>query len=354
MPLKPGSSQDVISDNISEMVHSGHPQRVAVAASMRNAGKSRRGYATGGIPMLGSMAGASGGFGGLGSGGLGSITNTLGSMASGATAGGLDMGGGPFNSGWSTRGTQANTTMPISTTNPVTSPAPTPLGGVGIPPSASSPGVVGKPMQPTTSSPGGTPPIGHVAPSPAMPMISRDAGGAVPWFARNAARSMTHVGPIHSVVAGRTDHIPMKVAGGSYVLPADYISHLGQNNTNAGQAKASLMFGHTGPFGSTIAKGAHGRGAPHAPPVPRPPPSTKTKLPTPFQASGGKTFEGGVHGEEPIDIMAAGGEFVIHPEVVRQVGGGNIDHGHKILDRHVLKMREEHKKTLAKLPPPAK
>lgn len=350
MPLEPGSSRSAVSKNISELVHSGRPQKQAVAIALSNAGKSRRGYATGGIPMLGSMAGASGGFGGLGSGGLGSITNTLGSMASGATAGGLDMGGGPFNSGWSTRGTQANTTMPISTTNPVTPPAPTPLGGVGI----SAPDPVSKPMQPTASSPGGTPPIGHVAPAPMSGAACRADGGSVPWFARNEARSMTHVGPIHSVVAGRTDHIPMKVAGGSYVLPADYISHLGQNNTNAGQAKASLMFGHTGPFGSTIAKGAHGRGAPHAPPVPRPPSSTKTKLPTPFQASGGKTFEGGVHGEEPIDIMAAGGEFVIHPEVVRQVGGGNIDHGHKILDRHVLKMREEHKKTLAKLPPPAK
>ena len=78
------------------------------------------------------------------------------------------------------------------------------------------------------------------------------------------------------------------------------------------------------------------------------------KTPTPFSASGGKTFEGGVtEGDEPIDIMAAGGEFVIHPHVVREIGQGNINHGHKILDHHVLKVREEHKKTLAKLPPPA-
>ena len=41
MPLKKGSSKAVISKNISEMMHSGHPQKQAIAAAMRSAGKKR-------------------------------------------------------------------------------------------------------------------------------------------------------------------------------------------------------------------------------------------------------------------------------------------------------------------------
>lgn len=42
MPLHKGSSREVVSENISEMVHSGHPQRQAVAAALSNARRSKR------------------------------------------------------------------------------------------------------------------------------------------------------------------------------------------------------------------------------------------------------------------------------------------------------------------------
>ena len=42
MPLKKGSGQRVIRSNIREMVKSGRPQKQAIAAAMRSAGKKRR------------------------------------------------------------------------------------------------------------------------------------------------------------------------------------------------------------------------------------------------------------------------------------------------------------------------
>ena len=53
-------------------------------------------------------------------------------------------------------------------------------------------------------------------------------------------------GPISSPVAGRTDHIPMTVPNGSYVLPADHVNHLGQGNTAAGHARLNHAFGPSG------------------------------------------------------------------------------------------------------------
>ncbi len=42
MPLKKGKSQATISANISELRHSGYPQRQAIAIAMHSAGKSRK------------------------------------------------------------------------------------------------------------------------------------------------------------------------------------------------------------------------------------------------------------------------------------------------------------------------
>lgn len=73
----------------------------------------------------------------------------------------------------------------------------------------------------------------------------------------------THAGPIHSHVAGRTDHLPMHVKSGSYVLPADIVSGFGEGNTNAGFKIAKSIFsqpfyndkkpGGTGPYAYTPA-----------------------------------------------------------------------------------------------------
>ena len=55
-----------------------------------------------------------------------------------------------------------------------------------------------------------------------------------------------------------------------------------------------------------------------------------------------------------VPIVAAGGEYVIPPEDVVHIGGGDLDHGHKVLDAFVKKMRQKTIKTLQGLPGPKK
>ena len=125
-----------------------------------------------------------------------------------------------------------------------------------------------------------------------------------------------HVGPIHSAVAGRTDHLPMHVPSGSYVIPADIISAMGEGNTMAG---FEIMNDITKMYGG---------------------------LPKAFA-------DGGMAGEK-VPIVAAGGEYVIPPEVVVNIGGGNMEVGHTELDEFVKKMRAKTVKTLKALPGPKK
>lgn len=207
MPLKPGKSQKTISLNIGEMVHSGHPQKQAIAAALNTA-----------------------------------------------------------------RQTKAH-------------------GGLGF--------------------------------SPRKPSQPRDAF-------RAPKNNKIHVGPIHSLVAGRTDHLPMHVASGSYVIPADIISAMGEGNTMAGFKVAKDIFSQ--PFyGSGAPYGA--RGLPYGVSMPQ-------------KAEGGAT--------DTVPIVAAGGEYVIHPKDVVNIGNGSLDDGHKILDEFVNRFRAKTVKTLKNLPGPKK
>lgn len=67
-----------------------------------------------------------------------------------------------------------------------------------------------------------------------------------------------------------------------------------------------------------------------------------------------KTRAAKAHGGESsgVPIVAAGGEFVVSPEQVRQIGAGDIDRGHRVLDAFVLRARKELIDKLGKLAPP--
>lgn len=160
-----------------------------------------------------------------------------------------------------------------------------------------------------------------------------------------AAVKPTHAGPIHSAVPGRTDKLPMNVKSGSYVIPADVVSGMGEGNTAAGQQALQKMF-KTGPYGGPL---------PGKMPKPTFPKATLPKMPK-MKADGGMAgFSEPIEEDHnPVPIIAAGGEFVIPSEAVKAYGGGDMARGHEMLDKFVLDKRKELINTLKKLPGPAK
>lgn len=181
----------------------------------------------------------------------------------------------------------------------------------------------------------------------------RADGGANPmaitrpsWFERReASASPKATGLLASHVGGRTDHLPMTVPAGSYVIPADIVSGMGQGNTLNGSKILDQMFrmdapygAQNGPLGIKGLKQKSARGIMH-------PPRMKML---------GKKFAAG--GETPpqsVPIMAAGGEYVIMPDDL-QKKFGDLDHAHKSLDNFVVTQRKKLVKHLSKLKPPAK
>src|SRR5262245_44950609 len=126
-------------------------------------------------------------------------------------------------------------------------------------------------------------------------------------------------GFIDSTVPGRTDKHNLFVQSGSYVLPADHVSAIGQNNSIAGADVIKRMFGTGSKFGGRIA-------------VPR--------------------FAGGGGVGQDVPVVVAGGEVILPPGTVRRIGNGNVEKGHSILARWVLETRKKHISRLKSLKPP--
>jgi hypothetical protein len=132
-------------------------------------------------------------------------------------------------------------------------------------------------------------------------------------------------GPLRAAIPGRTDRLPIHVISGSYVLPADCVSTLGENNTEAGYEVVERMI-----------EDARSRGG-------------RVGLEQKYG------IKGPYHEDAPlVPAVVAGGEYILTPDEVKLFGDGDLDTGHRALDDFVKSQRQKHIKTLKKLPPPAK
>lgn len=160
-----------------------------------------------------------------------------------------------------------------------------------------------------------------------------------PSWTRSEARDMQHPeGFINSSVAGRTDRLPLAVGTDSHVIPADVVSGLGQGNSLAGADMWQRAL-RIGPYGTPL-PGGYAR---HTP-IPRAPA---------MPSSGGNGYaSGGSTGTTP--IMAAGGELVVPPWRIQQLGGGDMKKGHAIIDKAIDHVRKHTIEFLKHAPKPKK
>ena len=171
------------------------------------------------------------------------------------------------------------------------------------------------------------------------------SGEMAPWYVHQEARGEEGYyhpsGLYNSSGAGRTDTINNHVPAGSYVVPADVVSGLGEGNTMAGASVLDRAM-HSGPHGiQTNRMGHNGEG------IPRPPaPAHWSEPDVQFHAGGVSTSKGNV-----VPIVTAGGEYLIHPsDIVKK--WGSLKHGHAVLDKFVVLVRKKTANTLKKLPSP--
>lgn len=177
--------------------------------------------------------------------------------------------------------------------------------------------------------------------------LHRAAGGVNPglessWFERREATDAGSGanGFLHGSTPGRADALRTTAPSGSYVLPADVVSGLGEGNSMNGAAHIQRALS-SGPFGTALPRGARGSGPPRPPSLAR------------MKAKGGGVQKDGADGH-PIPVLLSHGEFVVSPEHVKAIGGGSSKNGWKILDEFVKEARRRTIAKMQKLPGPAK
>ncbi len=314
MPLHPGKSKSVISKNISEMVAAGHPQNVAVAASLHNADKYAPGGIIGGAPGMGHMTALA----------PSPYLQNFSKTAAQST---------PIQQSIPTHQGLFGSAMPQP---PMQQQPPSGGGffgglhglggGLNIP--------MGNGVNPSAPQNSLLGPNGN-----AMAIRSRGSfradGGSVEEYARGGklfvmrqAHLKNHIphygGLFKSNVAGRTDKHNISVPKDSYILPADVVSGLGQGNTLAGAKTLDNLF-------------------PHSALQHQSPPTAPGVI--------GKFAKGGAT-HDMVPIVVAGGEYHLMPESVKHAGGGSVKHGNQVLDAFVKHIRKKTIKQMNALPGP--
>lgn len=187
---------------------------------------------------------------------------------------------------------------------------------------------------------GGSPVVGPPAAAPPKPHMAR--GGKLGVMRPLKMHEPKHIyhehGLFHTDGPGRTDNLHVKVKNNAYVVPADVVGALGENNTLAG---AKMLDSLTGVSGNKT------------------PGNPAMKEPGHF-SSGGTV--------KTIPIIVAGGEYLCSPESIEKIGRDSLeklgkktsgaDHsireGHKVMDAFVKYIREKNIKKLKTLPGPKK
>lgn len=181
-----------------------------------------------------------------------------------------------------------------------------------------------------------------------------------PWWERAEARQIGDKPYGFSVGSGggRTDRNNVNVASGSYVLPADVVSGLGEGNSLAGAAAWDKIL-HSLPYGIHAAAAHRGMGPPH-PPSGLSPPGQGSP---PGIAKGG-TAPAGTDTDGEVPIQAADGEIIVHPDDVKRFGIAYmpdgmmrtpdtlVKYGHSVLDEFVKVQRGRNIKAQEELPGP--
>lgn len=336
MPLKKGSSESIISDNIRELISTGRPQKQAVAIALDVARRKRK--AIGGELTDPLKDPASTAYNNQ-------LLNSLGANK------GADID--PVTGKPKAQGTGTGTGAAAA--SPMQAMMEGAMGG-GDSGGGRSDSSGGGPSGNSSEGPGNGP-GGNAAGNSAAGSPAGDGGGVMGGLARGGDAGMggittkIHSGPIRAPVAGRTDHLPIHVPAGAYVIPADIISGMGEGNTDAGFKVAKTIF--SAPFYGGAPK-AQPYGGPTSPYGQNPKRPYGQTVASPYGMGLPAKAEGGEVEEEAAPIVAAGGEYVIHPEDVRWIGGGDLDAGHQQLDAFVKLYRKNLIDTLKKLPGPKK